>query len=114
MENCFKITERKKRIACIYCKKQYFCFYEDGREEKYQDLAIFSHIYPSKDIEIISKIMIKANLLQLNHTQFPSLRIFVSKKSWKIEKTTTTFIICISFKSCILGGLSFFEIQLFY
>ena len=33
-------------------------------------------------------------------------------KKLEIEKTKTTFIY-ISFKSCILGGLSFFDFQLF-
>ena len=36
----------------------------------------------------------KAELLQLNRTQFPSLGIFVSKK-YEIEKTKTTFIISV-------------------
>ena len=36
----------------------------------------------------------KAELLQLNRTQFPSLGIFVSKKL-EIKKTKTTFIISV-------------------
>ena len=55
----------------------------------------------------------KAELLQLNCTQFPSLEIFVSKKVGN-QKTKTTFIIHISFKSCIFSGLCFFDFQLFY
>ena len=39
--------------------------------------------------------MDKAELLQLNHTQFPSLGIFVSKRL-EIEKIKTTFIISVS------------------
>ena len=54
--------------------------------------------------------MDKAELLQLNHTQFPSLGIFVSKRL-EIEKIKTTFIMI--FKSCIQGGLNFFKFQLF-
>ena len=49
----------------------------------------------------------KAELLQLNQTQFPSLGIFVSKKV-KNRKNYDHFYY-ISFKSCILCGLSFFE-----
>ena len=56
--------------------------------------------------------LIKVELLQLNRTQFPSLVIFVSKKVGNGEKKDHFYYI--SFKSCILGGLSFFEIQLFY
>ena len=51
----------------------------------------------------------KAELLQVGiffRSQFPSLGIFINKKL-EIEKTKTTFIICISFKSYILGGLIF-------
>ena len=36
----------------------------------------------------------KAELLQLNRTQFPSMGIFISKKL-EIEKTKTTFIISV-------------------
>ena len=49
-------------------------------------------------------LLIKAELLQLNRTQFPSLGILLVKEL-EIEKTKTT---------CILVGLSFSEIQLFY
>ena len=54
----------------------------------------------------------KAELLQLNQTQFPSLGIFVSKKVGN-QKNLGHFY-HISLKSCILGGLSSLEIQLFY
>ena len=54
----------------------------------------------------------KGELLQLNRTQFPYLGIFVSKKKLEIEKTNHFYYI--SFKICILDGLSFFKIQLFY
>jgi hypothetical protein len=53
----------------------------------------------------------KAKLLQLNLTQFPSLEIFVSKNDESPENKDHFYYI--SFKSCILGGPSFFEIQLF-
>ena len=48
----------------------------------------------------------KGELLQLNRTQFPYLGIFVSKK---VGNRKNFYYI-----SCILGGLSFFKIQLFY
>ena len=54
----------------------------------------------------------KAELLLLNRTQFSYLGIFVSKKVGN-QKNQDHFYY-ISFKICILGGLSFFEIQLFY
>ena len=66
-------------------------------------------IAPSKTLH---QDLSKAELLQLNHTQFPSLGIFVSKKVGN-QKNQGHFYY-ISFKSWILGGLSFFEIQLFY
>ena len=44
--------------------------------------------------------------------RFPSLRTFVNKKL-DIEKKQAHFYY-ISFKSCILGGLSFFKFQPFY
>ena len=49
----------------------------------------------------------KAELLQLNDTQFPSLGILLVKKL-EIEKSKTTFVICISFKSCLLVVPCFF------
>ena len=55
--------------------------------------------------------LFKAELLQLNHTQFPSLRIFVGKKSWKSKKLGPPWNP--SLKSCILDGLTFFDFQLF-
>ena len=54
----------------------------------------------------------KAELLQLNRTQFPSLGIFVSKKVANRKKLDHFYYI--TFKSYILDGLSFFEIQRFY
>ena len=55
--------------------------------------------------------------LKLNYCNETALNFlpweFLLVKMLEIKKTKTTFIICISFKSCILGGLSFFEIQLF-
>ena len=53
----------------------------------------------------------KAELQQLNRTQFPSLGIFVSKKVGNRKNYDHFYFI--SFKSCILGGgLGFFKIQL--
>ena len=55
-------------------------------------------------------VLCKAERLQLNRAQFPSLGFFVCK----IEKVRP---ILLNFKSCILGGmggLSFFDFQLFY
>ena len=49
----------------------------------------------------------KAELLQLNRTQFSSLGIFISKKVGNRKNY-------IGYESCILGGLSFFDFQLFY
>ena len=51
----------------------------------------------------------KAELLQLNRTQFPSLGIFISKKVGNRKNYDHFYYI--SFKSCILGGLIFFKIQ---
>ena len=53
----------------------------------------------------------KAELLQLNRTQFSSLGIFISKKVGN-RKIKTTFII--SVLKVVLGGLTFFDFQLFY
>ena len=53
----------------------------------------------------------KAELLLLNCTQFPSLGIFVSKKSRKSKKLRP--LVLISFKSCILGGPSFVQFPTF-
>ena len=47
----------------------------------------------------------KAESLQLNRTQFPSLRIFVSKKVG--NRKNKDHVYYFSFKSCILSGLSF-------
>ena len=55
----------------------------------------------------------KAELLQLNHTQFSSLGIFISKKVG-YQKTKTTFIISVLKAVRIHGGPSFFDFQLFY
>ena len=38
---------------------------------------------------------------------------FLLIKKLEIQKTKTTFIICISFKSCMVGGLCFFKFQFF-
>jgi hypothetical protein len=48
-------------------------------------------------IKILGAVLepIKAELLQLNQTQFPSLGIFVSKKVGNQKKTKTTFIISV-------------------
>ena len=54
----------------------------------------------------------KAELLKLNRTQFSSLGIFDSKKVWNLKNEDHFYYI--GFKSCILGGLIFFEIQHFY
>ena len=53
----------------------------------------------------------KAELLQLNRTQFPSLGTFICKKVGN-QKNYDHFYY-ISFKSCILGNLSFIDFQLF-
>ena len=53
----------------------------------------------------------KAELLQLNRTQFPSLEIFISKNVGNRKNEVHFYYI--SFKSCILGDLSFFDFQLF-
>ena len=54
----------------------------------------------------------KAELLQLTRTQFPSLGIFISKKVGNRKNDDHFYYI--GFKSCILGGLSFADFQLFY
>ena len=54
----------------------------------------------------------KAELLQLNRTQFPSLGIFVSKKVGN-RKIKTTFNISV-LKVVFYVSLVFFEIQFFY
>ena len=60
-----------------------------------------------------SETVLKLNyLLQLNRTQFPSLGIFVSKKVGN-PKNKDHFCYN-SFKSCIQGGLSLFDFQLFH
>ena len=79
------------------------------------DSPTVNHVYLAKSLNkppIIFNATAKAELLQLNRTQFSSLGIFVSKKV-ENQKNYDHFYY-ISFKSCILGGLSFFEIQLFY
>ena len=52
----------------------------------------------------------KAELLRLNHTQFPSLGIFVSKKVGN-QKTEGYFI---SFKNCMLRWSYFFRVPTFF
>ena len=55
----------------------------------------------------------KAELLQLNQTQFPSLRILLIK-SWKFNKLSQSNMYT-TFKTDIINsGLSFFDFQLFY
>ena len=71
------------------------------------EATVFNQIVPSP-----STALTKAELLQLNRTQFPSLGIFVSKKVGN-RKNYNHFYYT-SFKSCILGGLSFLEIHPFY
>ena len=67
----------------------------------------------SEKIDNKRKIFLtKAELLQLNRTQFPSLGIFVSKKVGN-QKNQDHFYY-ISFNSCTLGGLSFIDFQFFY
>ena len=61
----------------------------------------------SESIQIVEGYN-KAELLQLNHSQFPSLGFFVSKKVGNQKKKDHFYYI--SFKSCIPGDLSFFEI----
>ena len=64
-----------------------------------------------KQDELFTTMLIKlskAELLQLNCTQFPFLGIFVGNR-----KNQDRFYY-ISVKSCILGGLSFLDFQLFY
>ena len=53
-------------------------------------------------------VFIKAELLQLNRTQF------LLVKKMEIEKTKTTFIISVLKVVYYLGGHSFFDFQLFY
>ena len=68
-------------------------------------------------MEVCSSLLFfnhKAELLQLNRTQFPSLGIFVSKKVGNRKKTKTTFIISVLKVVYLLGGLIFSKIQLFY
>ena len=60
---------------------------------------------------LMKKTVVKAELLQLNRTQFPSLGIFVSKKIG--NRKNKNHFHYISFICCILGGLSFFYFQLF-
>ena len=55
---------------------------------------------------------IKDELMQLNHTQFPSLGIFVCKKVGNFKNEDHFHYV--SFKSCILGGLSFFRNPTFF
>ena len=58
---------------------------------------------------------IKAESLQLKPHQFICMRNFNNKKSWKSKKLTPLLLYqyYISFKSWLLGGLSFFNFQLF-
>ena len=61
------------------------------------------------EVEIVlslPQVVCKAELLQLNRTQFLSLGIFVSKKVGDRKKSDHFYYI--SFKSCFLGGPSFF------
>ena len=60
----------------------------------------------------ITDIYTKAELLQLNHTQFPSLEILLVKEL-EIEKTKTTFIVLVLIVY-YLGGLSFSVSNFFY
>ena len=62
-------------------------------------------LFEGKNSIFRTELFTKAELLQLDRTQFSSLGIFISKKVGNRK---------ISFKSCILGGLSFFDFQLFY
>ena len=55
--------------------------------------------------------MSKAELLQLNRTQFPSLGIFVNEKVGNRKNQYHFYYI--SFKSCILGGLSILKSNFF-
>jgi hypothetical protein len=65
----------------------------------------------ARDFTVFLLLTSTAELLQLNRTQFSSLGNFVSKKIVN-QKTNTAFIV--SVLSCILGGLSFLNFQLFY
>ena len=81
-----------------------------------QKIALFGH-FPLNHILFLkpsrNKNFSKAKLLQLNGTQFPSLEIFVIKKVGNKKKQYVPLLLY-QFKGCMLGGLSFLEIQLFY
>ena len=69
-------------------------------------------LHQHKVVSCLNFQISKAELLQLNRTQFPSLGIFVRKKL-EIEKTKTTFIISV-LKVLYYVALVFSKIKLFY